>query len=96
MLEGLHWCGKALARDRRTRIADGVPSAAGLRAGETISRNAAASIASVAQHAQRGGYGSVAAFHMAFKAAAKAVVLTSFDSCAQNDRYMAVPVMVLC
>ena len=86
VLEGLRWCGKALARHRLTRIADGVaPSAARLQTAEAALAEAAASIVAVAQRAQRGEYGSVAAFHTAFRAAAGAALLAGAGSRAHSN-----------
>lgn len=86
MLEGLRWCGKALACDRRTRVADGVPSAARLPAGEAVSADAAAPIAAVAQHAQRSGFGSVVVFRGAFRAAAGAALQAGAGGSANSNR----------
>jgi hypothetical protein len=85
VLDGLRWCGKSLMRDRRTRAAD---SAAGarLRMGEAWSGNA--SIAGVAQRAQRGEFGSLGAFQAGFRAAAQALLLQDASSGGerQSDR----------
>ena len=71
VLDGLRWCGRALLRDRQTRIVD---SCLPKLSSEASSAGGPPSLTAVAQRAQHGAYPGLPAFQAAFASAAQALL----------------------